>query len=301
MRTLEQLGEFGLIDYVKRHVKISGAVKVGIGDDAAVLDYLPGKKQLLTTDMLVEGRHFTRKIKPGAIGYKALAVSISDIASMGGEPQYALISLGVPSRVTVNWIQKFFGGLNALAREYHIQIIGGDTVKSEKIVVNVTLTGVVKTKEVVLRRGAKEGDQLFVTGPLGNSLKSGWHCSFVPRVRASRYLVQKFKPTSMIDISDGLSADLGHILKAGKVGARLFAEKIPARAGATLAQALNDGEDFELLFTLSTLNAKKLHKDVNDEFSFFHIGEIVKGKPDCLLIDSGKKNKKISLKGFTHF
>lgn len=301
MKTRGQLGEFGLIDYVKKRVDVARSVKVGIGDDTAVCDYGAGTKQLLTTDMLIEDQHFTRSIAPEAIGYKSLACSISDIAAMGGLPQYALISLGVPAKLTSQWVTSFFDGLNALAKKYHISIIGGDTVKSDKIVVNVTLTGIAKNKDVILRSGANPGDQIFVTGPLGNSLESHWHCSFTPRICESQFLMKHFKPSAMIDISDGLSADLGHILKASAVGARLYADRIPCRSKASLSQALSDGEDFELLFTLSLSKAKKLHKDQKALYDFFHVGEIVKGKAVCLLIEGDGKKQKIDLKGFTHF
>jgi thiamine-monophosphate kinase len=189
--------------------------------------------------------------------------------------------------------------MDALARKFGIAIVGGDTIKSAKVVVNVALAGEARRADVVYRSGARVGDQIFVTGPLGNSLASGWHLKFIPRIKEAQYLARHVKPTSMIDISDGLAADLGHILEESKVGAVLEEERIPRRAGASLRQALDDGEDFELLFTVPVSKAALLFRQ--KRFRFYSIGEIVPQTQGLTLRDADGKSKKIAPCGYTHF
>lgn len=300
MRTqLSQLGEFGLIELLKKYKGSGAAVVKGIGDDTAVVPLDARRYLLLTTDMLLEGVHFTRRMLARAIGRKALACSISDIAAMGGVPRYALVSLGVPGNLPWAFVRDLYKGMDALARQFGVAIIGGDTIKSEKIVINVALTGEVRKKDVVCRSGARPGDQIFVTGPLGNSLASGRHLKFTPRIKESQHLVRHAKPTAMIDISDGLAADLGHILEESKVGAVLEAAKVPRRVGANLRQALYDGEDFELLFTVSPSKAPLLKRQ--KEFQFYPIGEIVPHVRGLLLRNKSGALTKITPRGYTHF
>ncbi len=299
MTTLSQVGEFGLIDQIKKGVSSSRSIVCGVGDDTAVVKS-PSGLQLLTTDMLVEDVHFTCKMSPLAIGHKALACSISDVAAMGGQPQYALISLGAPANFSKQFILTMYRGLQRTAKKFGVHVVGGDTVKSNKLTINVALTGEVASKNLVTRKGARPGDQIFVTGPLGKSFTSGWHLKFIPRVKEAHYLVKYFKPTAMMDISDGLAADLGHVLKASGVGAVIEEEKVPRRQKATLQQALHDGEDFELLFTLSSQQAQKLTKQ-KLPFKFFFIGGIVKEPGLLHVINKKGKARNISPKGFEHF
>jgi thiamine-monophosphate kinase len=250
---LSDLGEFGLIERIKKQAGSFPSGIKGIGDDTAVVPLSSTKHLLLTTDMLLEGVHFTLKMPAAAIGHKAIASSISDIAAMGGVPKYAVVSLGVPASVSWPVVSKIYQGMQRTAKKFGVGIVGGDTVKSKKIIINVALTGEVKKSEVIYRSGAHVGDQVFVTGPLGKSLLSGWHLCFNPRAIEAQYLVKKYKPTAMIDISDGVIADLGHILSESRVGAVIDEDLIPKRRGAQLKEALYDGEDFELLFTLPFL------------------------------------------------
>ena len=295
-QTLSQLGEFGLIGLLKKHQGSGAPIVKGIGDDAAVVPLDARRYLLLTTDMLMEGVHFERTAPSRAIGYKALACSISDIAAMGGLPRYALVSLGVPGNLSWAFVRGLYKGMDALARKFGVAIAGGDTVRSARLVINVALTGEINKTDVVYRNGARPGDLIFVTGPLGRSLSTGWHLKFVPRVKEARYLVDHIKPTSMIDISDGLAADLGHILEESKVGAILEETKIPRRAGANVRQALYDGEDFELLFTVSPRKAALLRKN-----KFYPIGEVVSRAQGLLLRDKTGKLMKIVQRGYTHF
>jgi len=289
---ISKLGEFGLIDALKGYAPVSRAVIKGIGDDAAVLPYNKKEYLLLTTDMLSEGTHFTRRMPPGSIGHKALACNISDIAAMGGVPTFAVISLGIPGNLPVAFIKDLYKGIQQNARAFKVSIVGGDTIKTGKVVINIALLGLVEKKYLVTREGAKAGDWIFVTGPLGGSFKSGRHLNFTPRIPQARFLVENFKPSAMMDISDGLSGDLGHILKASRVGARLDHDSIPRHKGASLFQAMNDGEDFELLFTLSAKKARALMdwQAKQKSFYFYPIGSI-----------TANVKEKIKSQSFTHF
>ena len=289
---LSQLGEFGLIDALKKYAPVSPKVIKGIGDDAAVLPYSQREYLLFTTDMLAEDAHFTRRMPPQGIGHKALACSISDIAAMGGYPTFAVVSIGVPKNLSVSFIKDVYKGIQRTARDFNVSIVGGDTIKTDKIVINVALMGLVEKKFLVTRDGAKAGDWIFVTGPLGGSLKSGRHLNFIPRLAQGRFLVENFKPNAMMDISDGLAGDLNHILKASKVGARLDFASIPRHKGASLSQALNDGEDFELLFTLSSIKARSLMdwQAKTRSFYFYPIGTI-----------TADVKEKIDSKSYSHF
>lgn len=298
---LSDLGEFGLIDLLEKQIKGPFSGIRGIGDDTAVVPLSSKKYLLLTTDMLLEGVHFTLKMPARGIGHKAIASSISDIAAMGGIPKYAVVSLGVPSSCPWLVVSQIYQGMQRTAKKFHVSIVGGDTVKAKKIIINVCLVGEVKKDEVVYRSGARAGDQIFVTGPLGRSLSSGGHLRFAPRIAESQYLVKRHKPTAMIDISDGLVADLGHILSESRVGAMIEENSIPRRQKAHLKEALYDGEDFELLFTLPPLKARKLEGRNKSKHRFYRIGEIVPRDKGLRLKTSDSRLKKLRVKGYTHF
>ncbi len=301
-RDLKQLGEFGLIEKIRRSVPVSKKVVLGIGDDAAVLEAGRREWQLATSDMLAEGTHFTRRDKPRSIGHKALACSISDIAAMGGIPDIAIVSLGTPGRISVDFLRKIQAGLNATARRFAITIAGGDTIRHQSLVINVTLLGRVEKRHLVTRAGARPGDHVFVTGRLGGSLASGRHLTFSPRLPEAQFLVRHLKPSAMIDISDGLVPDLGHILDRSRVGAVLEEDAIPRRRTATLDQALYDGEDFELLFTLPPDKARRWQRLRSRPFIFYPIGKIVSGAGRMMLA-SATRQKVIKKRnsGFAHF
>ncbi|MBI4309903.1 MAG: thiamine-monophosphate kinase [Candidatus Omnitrophica bacterium] len=273
---ISHVGEFGLIEALKKYAPVSKNVFKGIGDDAAVLPFSKDKYLLFTTDMLAEDAHFTRRMKAEAIGHKAMACSISDIAAMGGLPTFAVVSIGLPKLTPVDFVRNIYKGMARVSKQFNVNIVGGDTVKSDKIVINVALLGQVEKEYLVTRSGAKPKDWIFVSGHLGGSLASGRHLTFIPRVAQARFLVQYFKPNAMMDISDGLAGDLNHILRMSKVGAKLWEETIPRHKGATLKQALNDGEDFELLFTLPAAKARRLMQwqAGRKAFYFYPIGEI---------------------------
>ncbi|MCX5681520.1 MAG: thiamine-phosphate kinase [Candidatus Omnitrophica bacterium] len=297
--TLKTLGEFGLIAKLAQKAFVGRNVIKGIGDDTAVLPFSSKKYLLLTTDMLCEGVHFTRQDDPALIGHKALACSLSDIAAMGGKGQAAVISIGLPKNISANFVEKIYFGINRLAKKFQTSIVGGDTISSPRLMINVALLGEVRKKYLVLRSGAKKGDQIFVTGPLGRSLVTKKHLSFVPRLKEANYLVSHFKPTAMIDISDGLAADLGHILEESHKGAVIDEPSIPMSKGATLKNALSDGEDFELIFTLSKTQAVNFFKQ--KKLKAFWIGEITAQTKGLYIRNLEGKIRRLIPSGYKHF
>ncbi|MCX5657175.1 MAG: thiamine-phosphate kinase [Candidatus Omnitrophica bacterium] len=240
--------------------------------------------------------------KPFEIGWKALACSISDIAAMGGEPRYCLVSLGLPRGLDSKFVESIYKGIKKLAGIFKINIVGGDTNTSDKIIIDVFLAGEARIHDVIYRSNARSGDVIAVTGSLGNSYLSKKHLVFMPRLTEAQFLTRNFKINSMIDISDGLSSDLNHILEKSRKGALIFEENIPLVKGARLENALNDGEDFELLFTLSRNEALRLAKKTEKlPFSISFIGFIL-NRPKKLII----KNKSggfmtVKPEGFRHF
>ncbi|HBG61387.1 MAG: hypothetical protein A2Y03_07165 [Omnitrophica WOR_2 bacterium GWF2_38_59] len=299
-KSLSIVGEFGFIDILRSRTVCSSDVIKGIGDDTAVVKMSPKKRMLLTTDMLVEGVHFTRDMSPEAIGYKSICCSVSDIAAMGGIPKHAVISFGADPSLELDFALRIYQGMKKAAKRFGVNIVGGDTVKSKNNVINVALAGEADIDKVVYRDGAKAGDNIFVTGRLGGSFNSGWHLKFVPRVEESQYLVKNYKISSMIDISDGLVPDLNHVLKGSNVGAILFEKKVPLRKNASIENAYYDGEDFELLFTASAQESKKILSQ--KKYKFYLIGEIVKKDHGLLSVTSAGYERKIEMnKGFVHF
>ncbi len=299
MKTLKQVGEFGLIGRIAGKIKCDRSVIRGIGDDAAVISYTKNKHLLLTTDMLVEGVHFRRQEASfSQIGRKALAVNISDIAAMGGIPKYAVISAGFPKRLSLRAVDEIMRGIEALAKEYSVNIVGGDTVRAEKIVLSISLLGEVKAANLTLRSGARAGDLIFVTGSLGGS-RSLKQFNFNPRLKEAQRIIERFSPTAMIDVSDGLASDLQRIAEQSKVGAVIFEQLIPFSRGASLKKALYQGEDFELLFTVSLQSARKFYK--KDQLPITCIGKIVERKKGLVLIDKQARMASLRQKGFRHF
>ncbi len=303
-KKINDIGEFGLIKHLAKLIKIDKNVICGINDDAAVLKYTKNKFLLFTTDMLIEGVHFTRGMPPESIGHKALAVNISDIAAMGGVPLHAVVSLGLPQDLNITFIDKIYKGIVRLAQEFKINIVGGDTNKSKVIIINISLLGEVERKFLVLRSGAKEGDLIFVTGKLGRSFITEKHLNFTPRVKFARNLVKKYKPSAMIDISDGLVLDLSHILQLSGRGAVIYEKLIPRVKNASLKQALYDGEDFELLFTMPKNRASLFlnnFRKIEYGISVSLIGEIILKNNKVLLVDRFNRVRQLAIKGFTHF
>ena len=252
--------------------------------------------------MLIENVHFLRSQPARRIGHKALACSISDIAAMGGVPRYALTSVSFPRDLPLSFAKGIYAGLQKTAAQFGISVIGGDTNASDKIIVDVFLCGVVEQDCLVRRSGAKSGDCILVTGTLGGS-QSGNHLRFMPRLDAARYLVKKFPIHAMIDISDGLISDLGHILEASKKSAKIFGGSIPCARACSLEDAFYTGEDFELLFTMPPDYAEKLCADwpFADTLKLSRIGSIESGRCGIRLVDARGGLSPVTPGGYRHF
>lgn len=312
-RKLRDIGEFALIEELKARAFAGPGTVVGIGDDAAVLEP-PGAGRLLlfTTDMLVDGTHFDASTAPPyRIGWKALACSMSDIAAMGGLPRAAVVSLGAPGGLGVEFCRELYRGMDDLARRFGCGIAGGDTVGSGAgLVVSVAMVGEVERERLALRSGARTGDGLWVTGRLGGSL-AGKHLSFVPRIEEARFLVERFPVTAMMDLSDGLGSDLFRMAAASGAGFRLCGERVPvdreaigaAGAETALERALYDGEDFELLVAIdSSCDDAALRRDFGGRFEcgITRIGTVM-GKAHGVTISTPEGQRLLREGGFSHF
>lgn len=332
--TLKNLGEFGFIDKLRESLKSKNpAVKLGIGDDAAIFKPTAGHELIFTTDMLVEGRHFDFKfITPWQLGAKTMAVNISDCAAMGARPTVAVVSLGVPKDYPVADLESFYDGMKSWGESFGAQIVGGDTVGSDKFVVNIAMIGEVEAGRALTRGGAKVGDALFVTGTLGDSsaglhslqhpsaktqeiasLLVKRHLTPLPRFTVGRELSSKRLATSAIDISDGLSSEVHHLCEGSGLGAEVHEEALPlspsllqyceAKSLDPLDFALGGGEDYELLFTVP-LNriAEALQKlPAETGVAVKSIGRMVpKAKGVSFITRKGQKIPLIA-KGFDHF
>ena len=233
------------------------AIVRGIGDDCAVLRPPPKQDLVFTSDFCLEGRHFELDTHtPADIGHKALARSLSDLAAMGAEPVFCLVSLSVPARLTSGWIQRFYKGLLSLAAKYKITLAGGDLAHFDKVVGDVICCGKVPEGKAILRSGAKTGDGIYVTGTLGTSAQGlathqgqAWrrHLRPEPRIEAGIAL-RRLGISAGMDLSDGLSLDLHRLCLESKVSAEID-EDLPVARGASMQQALHGGDDYELLFT----------------------------------------------------
>lgn len=296
---ISKLGEFGLIERFKRSIKLDASVIRGTGDDCAVISFNREKYLLFTCDMLVEGVDFLKNTDPYLVGRKAVAVSLSDIAACAGLPRYCLVSLGLPRGTRVSFTDRLFKGMRDIALKYGVNIVGGDLSRCSKLTIDVSMIGFVERENLVLRSNAAKGDIIFTSGALGGSLK-GKHLKFTPRLKQARFLVKKFRPSSMTDISDGLIQDLGHILKASSAGAVIYQDLIPlSRDARNINNALYDGEDFELLFSVPFKKAKALMK--KNSRAYHAIGEIVDKQHGLVFINDKGKAGRIRAGGFRHF
>lgn len=301
---IKDLGEIALIRRLAKRARLDSSVIRGIGDDAAVIKWTKDKYLLFTCDMLIEDVHFRKDAAtPYQIGHKALARNISDIAAMGGVPRYALISVGISPRMPVSFADGLYRGMAGLAKNYGINIVGGDTARSGKLVIDVSLIGEVEKTNLVLRGGAKAGDLILVTGSVGASIM-GKHLDFVPRLDEARQLVKRFRINSMIDVSDGLILDLWRILDASKTGARIYESLVPVskRAGS-FEKAVTEGEDFELLFTMSIKEAKRFFRTAlaGMKTPVTLIGEITGRAEGYKLVREDGKTETLGPKGYSHF
>lgn len=305
------MGEFSFIEWIRKRQKRRKGVMLGIGDDCAVIDVSSDKLSLITTDMLVDGTHFDlKKCTIKEVGRKAIACSISDVAAMGCQPTVAVISICFPDHTTEKFARELYEGIWDISDTYNIGIVGGDIISGRgPFCINVTMLGRDDGLKPIRRSGARAGDKILVTGTLGGSIL-GKHLSFKPRLKEGLVLNKNFAVHAMIDISDGLTADLNHILEESGVGAILYEDRIPVSHAAVklskqtghtpLYHALSDGEDYELLMTLSKAQAKKvLSFGLLTDVKVSCIGEIVKGR-GILVKSSGGNIHRLKPRGYEH-
>jgi len=309
------MNEFELIAHLAKSLPVNESVVAGAGDDCAVLDLgVPDKLILFKTDAVVEDIHFTRETPPEKIGRKALARCLSDIAAMAGTPTAALVTMALPVKFEVEFVSRIYSGLNALAEKSGVAVVGGETTTNPgRMLISIALLGTVPRGKQILRRGAKVGDAIFVTGELGGTL-SGKHLDFEPRLAEARWLAEHFHIHAMLDLSDGLAGDLRHIADASKVGAVLLKSALPisraaklrarenSRAKPAALAALTDGEDFELLFTVASPDAVRLLDAWKKKFPGLKlscVGKIVAGEEIHLRDQHG--SHQLNAHGYVHF
>lgn len=336
---ISQLGEFGLIDRIAQNARRQNASTVaGIGDDAAVVDYGDGNSVLLATDMLLEGIHFDLAYTPlRHVGYKAVAVNVSDIAAMNGKAEQVTVSLGLSSRFSVEAVDELYAGIKAACDNYGVDLVGGDTTSSRAgLVISVTALGKAAKDRIVYRSGARPSDIICVTGDLGAAYlglqvlereKQVFLANpdMQPSLDKYEYMVGRtlkpeartdvvfelaekgVVPTSMIDVSDGLASDVLHLSNKSGVGVRIFEDKIPVDSQTfdtalefkldPITCALNGGEDYELLFTISSADYEKikLHPDVH------FIGYVHEDKKQNIMISKQGSVIPLTAQGWNHF
>lgn len=334
---ISKIGEFGLIDRITSGMEIINAsTKLGVGDDAARLDY-KDSEVLVTSDMLLEGVHFDLTYMPlKHLGYKAAVVNFSDIYAMNGTPRQILVSLGISTRFTVEHIEELYAGIRLACRIYGVDLVGGDTCASRSgLVINITCVGDSNPVDVVTRSGAKDTDLICVSGDLGaaymglqllerEKIASKGDPEFIPKFEGKEYLVERqlkpearrdiieelkksgIKPTSMIDISDGLSSELLHICKSSHCGCRIYEDRIPIDYQTALmaeelnmnlvTAALNGGEDYELLFTVPL----HMHEKMKTIKGVAVIGHITKADLGCAMITRDGAEMPLRAQGFNH-
>nr|WP_279342310.1 thiamine-phosphate kinase [Geotalea sp. SG265] len=321
------MGEFGFINRIAAAIAEQPTVPIGIGDDAAAVEPAPGHLALVTSDMLVEGVHFDLTLTdPLRLGRKSLAVNLSDLAAMGAKPRYYLLSLAVPQQLELAFLDRFMHGMMERADQFGVTLIGGDTCSSKGgLAISVTAIGEQLPGRVVGRSGAQPGDLVFVTGTLGDSalglelLRQGEreglavsrHLDPEPRVAAGIALAEAGLATSMIDVSDGLLADLGHILEKSAVGARLDLASLPLsdqyRKDVSsftedfFALALGGGEDYELVFTAPPLLRERVFSCLDScGVAVAVIGEITAGDGLAIIAADGSAYQPRRT-GYNHF
>ena len=343
--SVSQLGEFRLIRHLRRRFGQTGrAVLRGIGDDAAVIRPSSGHALLLTTDLLAEGIHFDlRTATFEDIGYKAAVANLSDIAAMGGRPQYMLVAVAIPASRTSSDVDRLYRGMMRACRLHKVELVGGDTSASRHgLFLSITLTGFVQAGRVLTRDGARVGDLLYVTGTLGDSLAGltllesarnrrsaagdrlnqrrrryqsyliDRHLRPTPRIKEGQLLAAHRLATAAIDLSDGLSGDLMHICEQSGVGAEIETSALPlspaCRAYAAASRldpvrlALTDGEDYELLFSISSGSRAKLERLARRTGCHFsRIGTVRPKRAGVRLRRVNGSSKRLAIAGYQHF
>jgi thiamine-monophosphate kinase len=301
------MSEFAYIDWLRRLTPADPRVLIGPGDDTAALRLTPGATCLVTTDMLLEGSCFRlAEAGPRRVGRKAMAVNLSDLAAMAGRPVAAVVSVGLPRQGGRALAEELYRGLREVADAFDTAIVGGDTNSWEGgLVISVTVLGEASERGPVTRAGARPGDWLLVTGPLGGSIR-GKHLDFAPRVREALRLHAAADLHAMIDVSDGLAADVDHLCQESRCGAVLRAASIPISEDARLmgddlsplAHALGDGEDFELVCAVAPEDGRRLlQTQPVPGVTLSHIGECV---GQGLWLEEDGQRRPLEPRGYVH-
>ena len=335
---ISSLGEFGLIESLTKDFKVKNASTLrGVGDDCAVLDY-DGKKTLVTTDLLLEGIHFDLTYTPlKHLGYKAVAVNLSDVYAMNGTPRQVTVSLGISKRFTVEHINELYAGIYTACEKYGVDLVGGDTSASVTgLLISITCIGEAAGDEIVYRNGARDTDLVCVSGDLGAAymglqllererVASAGQKDFQPDFAGREYLLERqlkpepradviaemrqlgIRPTAMMDVSDGLSSELLHICKQSNVGCRVYEDRIPIDyQTAVMAEelnmklvtaAMNGGEDYELLFTVPLTQ----HEKVEQMKTARLIGRITKPELGAFMVTRDDNELQIRAQGWNAF
>lgn len=264
---LKKVGEDRLLARLLSGLPRARSVIVGAGDDCALMESPSVRTFLvLKTDCVVEGVHFLPRANPLDVGWKAMMRPLSDFAATSALPKFALITLIVSKQTRSDWVMKIYRGLNRAAACFDVSIVGGETSSTAgPAVISVSVAGFVEKNRWVSRRGGKAGDDLFVTGRLGGAIK-GKHLGFMPRISESRWLTDHFSVHAMMDLSDGLGADLPRLARASKVGFRIDIDSLPLNRGVKIDNAISDGEDYELLFAISPRERKRLETSWRRKF-----------------------------------
>ncbi len=334
---ISELGEFGLIDRLTKDIQIKNNSTIkGVGDDAAVLEY-PEKQIVVSSDLLTEGIHFNLMYVPlKHLGYKAVIVNLSDVCAMNAVPKQIVVNIALSGKFSVEAIEKLYSGIHLACEKYDVDLVGGDTTSSlTGLTISITVVGEVKKEDVVMRSGAKPNDLLCVTGDLGGAYMGlqllerenevfKVNDKMQPQLSGYDYILQRqlkpearvdivstfkklnLKPTSMIDISDGLSSEIHHLCKNSGVGCKLYEEKIPLDFQTKkmaeelninpLVAALNGGEDYELLFTLDQKDYNKIKNDPD----FTVIGHMTEASEGINLITAGGSAIELLAQGWNH-
>ncbi|MEC5126939.1 thiamine-phosphate kinase [Verrucomicrobiales bacterium BCK34] len=278
---LRDIGEEALVERLIARLPGNSDVVAGAGDDCAIVrSGGEGGWQLLKTDCLIESVHFVAGTDPVLVGRKAFNRVLSDIAAMGGKPSHALVTIATDSDRQVGEIEGWYEGMSAVAVECGCSIVGGETAKldGDGALLSIAMTGEVSPDRCVQRSGASIGDGIWVTGRLGGSFESGRHLIFSPRLEESRWLCERFKPSSMMDLSDGLGSDLPRLIASSGLGYSIDTAALPLHPHVTIAQAVTDGEDYELLMTMSREKSEQVLEQWNaawPDLPLTRIGEVV--------------------------
>ncbi len=275
--TLRRLGEEKLLAQILPHLATNRGVVTAAGDDCALVRFRGARDLLvLKSDCVVEGVHFNPVAAPAAVGWKAMMRALSDFAAMAALPEFALITLVISADRPPSWVRGLYRGLNSAAKRFKVAVVGGETSSTAgNTMVAVCVAGRVEAGRSPLRSGGKANDDLFVTGELGGSIR-GRHLKFIPRIAEARWLTRHFKLHAMIDLSDGLGADLPRLARASRLGFHIDESALPVARGCTIEQAISDGEDYELLFSIPPRQREALQRSWKKKFPKLRVTRIGK-------------------------